>query len=77
MSQSPLIILGGRKGRNEGWGDPELEQAFWCCQAVGWVVWRDLRSSGHFSINPAFPWAHPSFIFSAISSSIWSSIEWR
>lgn len=33
------------------------------------------KQRGHFSIDPAFPWAHPIFNFSAISSSIWSSIE--
>lgn len=42
-------------------GEPELEQAFWCCQAAGWVVWRELGSSRHFSINPAFPLARPKF----------------
>lgn len=56
-------------------GEPELEQAFWCCRAAGWVVWRELGSSEHLSMNPAFPLARPSFNFSAISSSILSSIE--
>ena len=56
-------------------GEPELERAFWCCRAAGWVVRRELGRSKHFSINPAFPLACPGFNFSAISSSIWSSIE--
>lgn len=31
-------------------GEPELEQAFWSCQAVGWGVRRELRSSGGTSL---------------------------